>query len=115
MFPDREHHVLRPQQPYTVSVRLPRNLLRQLRQRDVHVDSRRGNRNDSRNLLAHSSGGVWNGFDECLIDKSPLFVNSVIFSRLPNPPSGPPPAHTRDSPLPRNKPRQNPSPTHPRN
>src|SRR2546427_12731201 len=102
MLPPGQHHVPRPQQPHTISVRLPRNLLSQLGQRDVDVDSGRGNRNYSRNLLAHSSGGFENVFDESLIDNSRLCVNSILFAGLQDFRSIPRPDNTRYPHLSRN-------------
>ena len=103
MLPHGEHHVLRPQQPHTISVRLPGNLLRQLWQRDVHVDSRRGNRNDSRDLLARSSSRRFeNVLDKALIDNPRLGINSVLLASLQNLRSVPRPDNARDSHLSRN-------------
>src|SRR5438132_7704626 len=103
MLPHGEHHVLRPQQPHTISVRLPGNLLRQLWQRDVHVDSRRGNRNDSRDLLARSSSRRFeNVLDKALIDNPRLGINSVLLASLQNLRSVPRPDNTRNPHFARN-------------
>src|SRR5207249_1457409 len=102
MLPHGQHHVFRPQQSHTVSVRLPRNLLRQLGQRDVDVDSRRSYRNYSGNLLTNNTSWLENFIDESLIDNSSLCVNSVLLASLQELRGVPRPDNTRYPHLTRN-------------
>src|SRR5438034_8000079 len=110
MLPVRTPHVRSPPPPHTRSVGLPRNLLRQLGQRDVDVDSRRSYRNYSGNLLTNNTSWLENVLDKTLIDNPRLRVNSVLLASLQELRSIPRPDNTRDPHLARNNRRMTRSP-----